>query len=229
VGILTDPGSKTVVVLCHGFASNKNSNTSKRLEKEMNNKGYATFRFDFYGHGESEGEFGNITLTEAVNDTIQAVELVRGKGYEKIGLVGSSFGGMAAWLAAAKVKDLFVLALRCPVSDYLGKLVAQRDVKKWKEQGYLDYKCHDGIKKLAYAFFEDTEKYTGHKEATKITAPTIIIHGDADESVPVEQSKKLSEVIKHCTLHILPGADHRFSKDFEKMIKLLVDFISRHA
>ena len=77
-GILSDPGSKIIVVMCHGFASGKDSNTNKRLQKELNDKGIATFRFDFYGHEESEGDFENITISEAIDDTLKAIEL-----YEK--------------------------------------------------------------------------------------------------------------------------------------------------
>jgi len=232
VGILSDPGSKTVVVMCHGFTTGKDSSTNKRLENEFNDKGLATFRFDFFAHGESEGDFKDITISEATEDVLCAIALVRERGYEKVGLVGSSFGGTACILAASQTKELFVVALKAPVSDYKGNLVAHRDVGKWKKDGFVEYISGDGRKhKLDYNFYLDTEKYNEHKEAEKITAPTIIIHGDADESVPIEQSKRLAEIIKHCTLHILPGADHRFSKaeDFEKMIGLLGNFICRHA
>ncbi|MAH42743.1 alpha/beta hydrolase, partial [archaeon] len=57
VGILSDSGSKTIVIMCHGFTSSKESGTYINLEKMLNEKGIATFRFDFYGHGESDGKF----------------------------------------------------------------------------------------------------------------------------------------------------------------------------
>ena len=57
VGILFDPNKTkdVVMILCHGFSSSKGSTTHITLEKLFNEKNIATFRFDFFGHGESKG------------------------------------------------------------------------------------------------------------------------------------------------------------------------------
>jgi len=230
-GILSNPGeAKSIVVLCHGFASAKDGTTFKLMEPRFNEKGIATLRFDFYGHGESDGKFEDITISEARDDALKAINFVKEAGYEKIGMIGSSFGGMAAILAAAQSKDLVVLGLKAPVSDYLGKLVAKGGVEAWKEQGYLMYPGGSGPKRLNYSFFEDAETIKGYEEAAKIEIPSLIVHGDADADVPIEQSKKAVTVMPDCQLEILPGADHRFSKeeDFERMLELLVNFVSKH-
>ncbi|MEK6867658.1 MAG: hypothetical protein AABX98_02430 [Nanoarchaeota archaeon] len=55
VGILSNPKNTTTVpimILCHGFTGNKEG-TSLILEKLFNEKNIATFRFDFFGHGDS--------------------------------------------------------------------------------------------------------------------------------------------------------------------------------
>ena len=61
--------------------------------------------------------------------------------------------------------------------------------------------------------------------------PTLIVHGDADDVVQIEQSKKSSLLIPNCKLEIINGSDHRFSKkeDFEKSVNLIVSFVSYHA
>ena len=85
--------SAVAVVLCHGFLSSKNSTTNKTLTRMVNEAGLATFRFDFFGQGDSEGPFEDITVSLAVGQAHAAVDLVRSHGYDRIGLVGSSFGG----------------------------------------------------------------------------------------------------------------------------------------
>jgi len=58
-GILSDPTEDRhlpIMVLCHGFSTSKGGRTYVRLEKIFNLKKYSTFRFDFFGHGESEGD-----------------------------------------------------------------------------------------------------------------------------------------------------------------------------
>ena len=53
--ILSRPAQPTtaICVLCHGFLSGKNSTTNKTHTRLLNEKAIATFRFDFFGQGES--------------------------------------------------------------------------------------------------------------------------------------------------------------------------------
>ncbi len=119
-GILASPPSHTdrATVLCHGFLSNKNSMTNKTLTTLLCERGIASFRFDLFGQGESEGPFEQITVSLAVKQALAALDLVASKGYRWIGLVGSSFGGLVALMAAAQWSSLSCLALKCPVPDF---------------------------------------------------------------------------------------------------------------
>jgi uncharacterized protein len=232
VGILSNPTNskeKPIIILCHGFSSSKERGTYTGMEERLNRHKISTFRFDFYGHGESDGKFEDITISEAVNDILQAMQFLKKQGYKKLGLLGSSFGGQASILAAAQSDALYVLALRAPVSNYLGKLIAKHKpggVEEWKQQGFIYYNSgKQGEIPLKYSFYEDAEKIDGYAEAAKIKIPTIIVHGDKDASVPVEQSKKLATVIPGSKLVILKGANHGFSEDKEKCLSLLSQFI----
>lgn len=237
-GIFEDAGRATdapSVILCHGFSSQKNNSTHTRLAPLLAAQGIASFRFDFFGHGESGGKFEHITLSEAIDDLEHALATVRGKGYAQVGLLGASFGGMVAFLFAARHPELFAVVLKCPVSDYLGKIVAQQNrypLTDWKEQGYLYYTRSHGEKlRLNYSFFEDAKIHSGYAAAPKLTMLTLIIHGDADTTVPIEQSKKMASLIPNCKLEIIPGADHWFSQPehFERMIGLITTFFVEQA
>jgi len=237
-GILSNPSgdmSKPVVILCHGFSTSKDSSTNVALEKGINDGGVSTFRFDFFGHGESEGKFEEITISQAVSDILSAVEYVKALGFSKIGLEGSSFGGISAIMAASKIDDLFVLALKCPSVDYYQEELNERGEKgmrEWEEKGFTDYVNGDGkVSKLNYTMVEDFANNDAFIAGKKITAPTLIVQGDNDEYTPVEKSERLSKIIKDCKLEIFPGADHKFSKpeDFEKMIHLISEFIVEKA
>jgi len=234
-GVLSNPTESIdvgCIVLCHGFSTSKNGTTYQRLEQALNEKNLATFRFDFYGHGESEGKFEDITVSEAVDDALAAIAFVKSKGFNKIGLMGSSFGGNAAALAAARNPGIYVLALKAPVGNYQGRVFGNKSLEQWKKDGFTVYAKGDGtMLRVNYHFYEDAQIVDGFEEVKKITVPTLIVHGDEDKSVSIEESKKSATLMKDCTLEIIPGADHRFSKkeDFERMITLIVDFISRHA
>lgn len=233
VGILSNPVDNTevpVIVLCHGFSSNKDRPTYTSMEERLNRNSIATFRFDFYGHGESGGEFEDITISEAVNDTKRAIELMREKGYSNIGLLGSSFGGMVSLMVASQDSGLFALALKSPVSDYAEqklKELGEDGIREWKERGYIDFDKSDGRFRLNYGFFEDIQNNNGYEAAEKIKVPTMIVHGDADETIPVKQSKKTAGIIENCRLELIEGAGHHYSEsgDFDKCAGLLEGFI----
>ena len=222
--------SNPIFVLCHGFSTSKDGRTNSLLETFLNDAGRATFRFDFFGHGESGGAFQKITISEAVDDVMKAVEFVRLSGYKKIGLVGSSFGGTACILAASHIGDLTKLALKSPATDYKEILDLKKNggnLEEWKNRGVISIQGAYGQNlKLNYSFFEDAQKADGYSAAGQIHIPVLIVHGAKDETVPVEQSLRASRLFKNCRLEILAGADHIYSdpRDFDKMIQLISDF-----
>ena len=193
----------------------------------------ATFRFDFFGHGESGGKFEDVTVSEGFDDILCAIKFVKSLGFTKIGLVGQSYGGQTALLAAAKSKDLLALAVVAPVSDYMSKKVldmTEEGIKKWRKDGYIYHISGRGEKfRLNSTFLQDIEKLGPSYEVAKnIKVPTLILHGDADQSVPVEQSIELAKHIPNNKLVIESGADHKFSEPeyFMKKIKLISEFVS---
>ncbi len=110
--------STPVIVMCHGSQSSKNSSTITGLAKILNNAVISTFRFDFYGHGGSDGKFEDITTAELVDDILSAIKYLKKNGYTRIGLMGGSMGGGASILAAARTNDIYLLALKSPVVDF---------------------------------------------------------------------------------------------------------------
>jgi hypothetical protein len=168
-GILCNSTRNTclpVIILVHGFSSNKNTTNFVKLKDILDQKNIATFRFDVFGHGESEGKFEDITITEAVDDILQAIKYLQSKGYIKIGLVGSSFGGISSIMATAKTNDLFLLALKSPVSDYweLEKgRYSEKELEDWKELGYRNYEDDGKMMKLGYTFVDDFKNNDAYK------------------------------------------------------------------
>jgi hypothetical protein len=226
-GLLATPagGTDRLAVLCHGFLSTKNSATNKALTAMLVPQGIATFRFDFFGHGESEGPFERLTVGTAVQQTRAALALVASRGFRKIGLVGSSFGGLVAILAAAEYGDVACLALKCPVSDFpemLREEFGPQGMRQWQATDTIpNVTGGPGQIRLAFSFYEDCTHHLAYQAAKTIAAPTLIVHGEADESVPVAHSLRLQEYLAgKTTCVILPGADHHFSQPahFREMI-----------
>ena len=114
---------------------------------------------------------------------------------------------------------------------YLGLLIARGhdiDVEAWRQEGYLKVEGADGKNlRLNYSFFVDAERIQGYTLAERIKAPTLIVHGDRDETVPLAQSQKAADLIPNCRLEVIKGADHTYSypQHFECMLDLISDFV----
>lgn len=233
VGVLNQTGVKNwILVMAHGFTSNKNTKNFVKLSKMLGKKGVSSFRFDFFGHGDSEGGFADITISEAVDDILHAIKFVKKLGYKNIGLLGSSFGGISSIIAASKTPNLSLLALKSPVSDYW-KLEKERytnkELREWKDQGFKEYENDGKFMKLSYSFIEDFKNNDAYKAAKNIKVPTLIVHGDTDNDVPYSQSQKLAKILPDARLVTIKGADHRYTtgNTTEEMLQVLFKFTTQ--
>jgi hypothetical protein len=222
-------------VLCHGFLSSKNSTTNKTLTRLLNEAGFATFRFDFFGQGESEGLFEDIMVSLAVGQAHAAVTLMRSEGYDTIGLVGSSFGGLVAILTAAQRQDIASLALKCPVVDFAEELRLEfgtGELARWKSTDTIaNFMGGAERVRLKYRLYEDCLQHIAYEPASRIVAPTLIVQGARDELVPLHQSQRLLEALGGMKrLDLLPEADHQFTRgeDFRTMTAAITDWLVSH-
>ncbi|GJL54456.1 MAG: hypothetical protein NPIRA02_15880 [Nitrospirales bacterium] len=237
-GILAQPSPRTgqIVVLCHGFLSNKQSNTNRRLTELLTERGISTFAFDWFGMGESDGRFADLTIDICCDELAQALTFVRENGYTRIGLVGSSYGGLIATLIAARDSKLAALGLKCPVPDFPEMLrleFGQEAMDRWQSTGEIpDVTGSEHPIELRYGFYENCLTYDAYTAAEAITTPTIIVHGDADELVPIHQITGLERALSGDTqLRLLPGANHHFGKpdDFRTMTTSLADWMTHYV
>jgi len=179
-----------VVVLCHGYGSGKDKDSTKGLAKKLVSAGLCVYRFDFTGCGESGGKLSQLTPDRGQDDLNSAV---KGLGRTKFALYGSSFGGYTS-LIYASTNPVSALGLKAPVSDYPAVMKAKGNEK---ENRALD-------------FTDEAYKYDIYKLAGNISSPTLIVHGDSDTDVPIAQSQKLlmSLSSKEKELKVIPGAGH---------------------
>lgn len=221
-GILSRPNYSydfPVIICCHGFTSNKDRSSYTSLEKKLIDAQFAVFRYDAYGHGDSEGELWDITLTKAVDWCIQAVFLMKKKWFVQIWLMWSSFWWCTVLNAAQLLQEqIFAICAKAPVSDYAlqkRQKLWEEDMQQWKDSWYTTYKSWSRNKswELKYAFYEDMQQHNIHKKAHEIQQPICIIHGDKDVTVDVKQSMTTDALLVNSELHIFSWTDHFFKEN----------------
>jgi alpha/beta superfamily hydrolase len=117
------------VVLFHGFTGHRMEahGIFVKCSRALAKAGIASLRFDFYGSGESDGEFREMTLRGEIADGRAAVDFLRGQAGidpERVGLLGLSLGGaVAATLAPSVHAKVLVLWSAVAHTARLGNLI----------------------------------------------------------------------------------------------------------
>ncbi len=221
-----------MVMLLHGFTGNKNNRPLTDTADLLESKGIASIRFDFNGHGESEGEFVNMTVLNEIEDAKRVYDYVKGLDYvEGISVGGHSQGGvvtsmLAGELGAEKVKSIVLFAPAAVLRDdaIRGSVMGTNyDAGNIPESVKINGRYDLGREYMTTAqtlpIYETAERYTG---------PACIIHGTGDRIVPYTYGERYDKIYVNSELHLLAGVDHGFTGAEEEAAKTAVEFLTSH-
>jgi uncharacterized protein len=222
VGMLHVPGRRKgripAVVFFHGFTGTKveSHRIFVKMARALAGVGIAALRFDFRGSGDSEGDFSSMTLTGKLKDARAAFRFIRALpriDKSRIGVLGLSFGGAVASLLLGEDPGIVTAVLWSPVirpDEMIRRNTTRETIQQLKELGCVDY----GGNAVGKAFLDDAPKYRPIEAITKTGASVLLVHGDADEKVPVKSSHECEAALKKAgrtvVKHIVPGADHTY-------------------
>lgn len=205
------------VVFVHGFTSNRLEVPSfVGMSRLLVAQGIASVRFDLSGHGESDGEFADVTITGEIAETRTVVRAVRGFAFVdpgRIGLLGMSMGGVVAGIVAAEEPGIAALCLWSPAAiapfEIGSGYLKGRDIAtEIHDKGYFDA---DGYR-VSPALVADIAGLDVYGRSSGFAGPVRIIHGDKDDIAPVEYARRyLDHYGDHAELEVVPGADHAWA------------------
>jgi uncharacterized protein len=199
------------VVLCHGMESNKNSEKLVDLGTALAERGILALRFDFAYVGESDGKFEDITYSGEVDDLRAAYALIQGRHPGKTAILGSSMGGTVALMFAAQepqVAALVTIAAPLHPENFPKRILTPAQIQKWRELGFTTYHGQ----RLNAALLDDLDQLDVVGSARRIVCPVLILHGDADDVVPVAEAYELAACLTATKrLEIFKDTDHRLS------------------
>ena len=228
--VLEQPEEKTtaLVIILHGFGSTKDRPHNVKAAEAMRESGFATLRFDLYGHGESGGEFRKHTLYKWISNTMTVIDWARENSFDCIYLSGHSQGGLiAAQVAGMEHDRIKGLILRAPafiIPDlaWKGSMLGQSfdpnhipDVAVTLNGLSLD----GNYARVAQTIHvEDVFRFTG---------PVLILHGDEDDLVPLDDSKRAEEQYTDCELREMKGETHHFDRHPEQMKEIITEWMEK--
>jgi dienelactone hydrolase len=198
-GLLTLPdrdGRFPCVILSHGLISSKDSSKYVAISEAFQASGVATCRFDYEGCGDSEGNIEETTLSGRVKNLDDVFEWTLKRpslDSEKIGLLGSSFGGATSLIKAARDRRVLCICL------WATPCLLEKKETSFSE---IDFRN---------LLYEDFARHDLLAEARNVSC-ALVIHGEMDEMVPAREGKAVYRNLKKPKrFELIKGADHIFS------------------
>ena len=218
-----------LVIVLHGFTSSKNKGHTVAACEAMREAGFATLRFDLYGHGESGGSFKDHTLYKWISNTLAVVECARSLDFvTDIYLSGHSQGGLTAALVAGMAPDLIKgLILRAPA------FMIPRCAREGSMLGFSfdplrvpdEMPIFKGLT-LGGNYVRTAQTVHPEEAMDRFPGRVLLIHGDADDLVPVEDSKAAAKRYRSCDFAVIPGETHHYDRFPEKMRVIIRDWLT---
>lgn len=222
-----------VVILSHGFTSNKNDPIMTTVANKLEKLGIASIRYDFNGHGESEGRSQDMTVLNEIKDAKNVYDYAAHlKGVTRIGMLGHSQGGVvtsmaAGELGASKVKAIVLMAPAAVLRDdaIRGNLMGKM-YDPFNPPEYMELKELGGFK-VGANYFKTAFNLPIYETAAHYKGAAAMIHGKGDRIAPYTYSERYAQLYPKSTLHLVPTADHMFSnpKDLDEATTVASTFL----
>ncbi len=215
-------GYAPLLVLCHGFGGDKGGTLFDDITDSLNSAGIAVLRFDFNGHGQSEGRFEDMTVPNEISDarcvlryasSLPWVSRLAIGGHSQGGVVAAMTAGQLAQQRDAKVKKLSALVLLAPAAvlrddalrgNTFGKVYDPKNPPEKIEM--WGGRCLGGNyvrTAVSLPIYETARHYRGAE---------CVVHGDADRIVPYTYGQRFHYLNPKSEWHLMPGADHGFGR-----------------
>ena len=233
-GFNPETGRCPMVILMHGIFSSKDYNPMPALAKGLARSGIASIRFDFDGHGKSEGRMQDMTIENEIADAMAIWEYAKGLPYvTEIGFLGHSQGGVVASMTAGR------LAMQGNAPAGLVLIAPGAVIKEACQGGRFFNARFDpkdppefircwGFMRLGREYLISTQTLDIYGTAAAYKGRALILHGTEDSIVPVWCSEKYDETYGEMSeFTLIEGENHLISRRRDEVVRRTVSFFER--
>lgn len=209
----TNPG---IIFLC-GHGSDMNGTKALVLEQLALDEGFGFTRFDYFGHGASQGNMSDGTISIWTDDCLAILdEVTLGPQI----LIGSSLGGWLMLITArARISRIAGLIGIAAAPDFTEDLIwsslsdSQRDEMKTTGQITLPNPYANESVVYPYNLIKDGRNNLVMTAPLELDIPVCLFHGMQDREVPWHTAIALSNAMPsdNVIIHLYKNAGHRFS------------------
>ncbi|WP_312460301.1 alpha/beta fold hydrolase [Proteiniclasticum sp.] len=204
------------------------NNHLKLLAEALAQNGYATLRYDKRGIGESKDlvkKESELTFDLAIEDVVRISEELKSLGYSRLILLGHSEGALIAEAAVIKesLYDALILVSgsALPADELIQNQLKSADqdladlaepivdsLKNGKEVPKVPVSLFSLFRPSVQPYLISWFAYDPVKLMEEIAVPVLVMHGDRDLQVPVEDASVLYEASQEGKLEVIAGMNH---------------------
>lgn len=210
-----------LVILGHGLSGNKDRPLLVALAEALRERGISALRVSFAGNGASEGRFEESTISKEVQELGAVIDAL---GVPAAGYIGHSMGAAVGVLRAGgdeRIQFLVSLAGMAHTTSFV-----EREFSSLRPD--IDTMWGQPEYPLSQAFLDDMKRIDSVVPAArKISVPWLLVHGLADEVVPVQDTRDLHEIAGDAQRVEIADADHLFSDAHTAhLVQAVVDWVA---
>jgi pimeloyl-ACP methyl ester carboxylesterase len=223
-------GNGPTVVFLTGFRSDMAGTKAEFLAESCRKRGQGYIRFDYRGHGQSEGRFEDGTIGLWKRDALDVIDFLTNGS---LILVGSSMGGWIALLCALerkdRVKGLIGLAAAPDFTEEISGLMSPEQHAAMERDGFFtlpnDYDDRPYI--IRRELIEDGKDHLLLHAPIDLDCPVRLVQGMKDADVPWHRAQKIADTLTGADREIFlrEEGDHRLStpEDLALLERLVIE------
>ena len=206
-------GPAPLVIMLHGFGGRMDAFPGGWMQ-EWNDAliaaGFATLRFDFSGHGDSEGEFRDMTLFSEIEDAAAFLRWAMTlPDVTDIHLLGHSQGGVVAGMLAGYYHDkIGKLVMLAPAASLKTDAIEGTCMGVRYDPQHIPEALQIGRSLTGGFYFRIAQTLPIHEVTAQFAGPALAVIGGADTVVHAENILRYGETMPHCRVVEYPTLDH---------------------
>lgn len=226
MGASEDP--RPLLILEHGLTGHMEERHIISIAEQAEAVGFAVLRVELYGHGKSDGSFRDHTILKWVDQMLTVVDHAASLPFvTNLYLAGHSQGGLTTMLVGAMERDRLKAILP------LAPAIVIRDAARagcmfgaeFDPRRIPDEVSMGNGSVLGGNYFRAAQMLPVEEAIRRFDKPVLIVHGDADESVPVQYAYDAAKLYKNCTLKIIQGDTHCYDYHLDQVNEAVRDFL----
>jgi fermentation-respiration switch protein FrsA (DUF1100 family) len=217
-----------IVIFAHGFKGFKDWGTHNLVANYFAASGFKYLKFNFSHNGTTPDSPLDFADLIAFSDNTFSIELedldtiidfaCSGSGMAAahgVYLIGHSMGGGISIIKAAEDSRIKKLITMASISSFYNLWAEEIEIQ-WRLQGvmYMPNKRTGQKMPLKSTLLGDLDSFPKRldilKQATKVTQPWLLMHGDADATVPLAHAEGIYLANREADFVVVAGADHTF-------------------